>query len=252
MANIRLSVLAAAIFLGLFASISSAQVTEEPYCAEDEEYQPNGRILPIGERYFRICSGSHLRDISYLRPGASLTRVLPAFNTIYNWNGLEILRQPRYRIQPADFIRMLDRREFARIHLGDVEYAVFAKPPYLDNAIEAIAIGRSPERATYYFAGSDDLDLPEHIMNCSGQPFTEIREKYSCKVYFRYRSGEDIFIQEDLSWDPEWVRPGGIFVQEPFDFDNLPNQIRGLMHIVRQIDVTVNIEDLRGYVEIVD
>lgn len=232
-----------------FASISYAQDDEPTYCDEDEDSSPNGRVFKIGPRYFRVCNGSHSSLYSYFRPGASLTRILPPDIPIYNWNGLGILDQPRYGMQPIELATSVGRQEVARMQLGGAEYTIFATP--IDN-LDAAKTGRMPDYFIAYFPGSDALDLPEHIMSCSGQPFVDIREQYSCKVYFRYRPDEDIFVRETLAWNPEWVRPEGVFAQTPFNFENLPNQIRALMHIAQKIDVTDSIEELREQVSIIE
>ena len=233
---------------------NASEVTPAPYCKKGERHYPNGKIMRLGERYFRFCDAGV----------SSPTTERPFFTKYQKTARLDALVKKYYptlryhmSINESSYetafnnTLSLNKQEITTVKFGEAEYSVFVTPNNVDRGLERIAQGNLPEMAAYIFTGPDSLMLPEHFMFCFGDPLIEPNGDYGCSLTIRYLPAEDIYIHHGFTWKPSFIGEP-LLNQNPFDFTKLAWKIRGLHFLVQEMDVTDQIDELRGIVEIIE
>ena len=150
-----------------------------------------------------------------------------------------------------DNVLRIRKQEITTVKFGEAEYSVYVSPGDVDRGLERIAQGNLPKSAVYIFSGPDTLMLPEHFMSCSGDPLINPNGDYHCALRIGYLPTEDIFIRHSFSWNPRLIGEP-LYKKKPFDFSKLAWKIRGLHFLVQEMDVTDQIGQLRGGVDIIE
>lgn len=243
-----------------------AQENGSPFCATEDPYFPNGKIAHIENRYFRICDGPILfpqdefnNNSYFVRLDSRyqiekllfdfperIRRVTMQLATSYSANSY--INRFGEVLQPSHS-EVFDRRSYynvGRVSFGAVEYDIVVHGGLVTRSQDALSAGGLPPHADYLFDGPAELNLPEHYLGCRGDPLVVPQVDYNCRIVIRYRPSERISIQSSFLWSPSFLTWEGI--KPPFDLADLPLRIQALMHIAQQIDVTDDIEELRGFV----
>lgn len=258
----------------VFMPSLSAQPMDQPYCATDDAYFPDGVIAKIKSRYFRVCAGpisvpQESNDYSSPRirldSRFQIENVLSDYpdeifsplidiETSYTQAYQSVIGEVHQIQGDEDFVNdITDRQkkyEIGRVRFGDATYILAVRGAFVVSAQEKFASGSLPDYAVYLFVGPETLNLPEHFMRCEGDPTSEPRNDYNCSLFIRYILTDDIIVGDTFLWSPSFLSFPGI--KPPFDMDNLPTQIGGMMHIVQQIDVTDEIDELREYIRVIE
>ena len=233
---------------------NASEVTSAPFCKKGERFYPNGKISHIGQRYFRFCDAgisSPTTERAFFtirqrtaRLDALVSKYYP--NLRYNM----VINEFSYETA-FDNTLSLSKQEISTTKFGEAEYSVYVTPNNVDRGLERIAQGNLPEMATYIFTGPDTLMLPEHFMFCLGDPLIKPNGDYHCFLYIRYLPTADSYLDHSFIWRPSFIGEP-LLNQNPFDFSKLPWKISGLHFLVQEMDVTDQIDELRGIVEIIE
>lgn len=253
------NLLAIMLFTGAFGwgttSLANAsEVAPAPYCKKGERHFPNGKMRHLGGRYFRFCHAvgslpkAEREFFTIYQSTARLDAlVLKYYPTLkYNMGIIESSYETAF-----DNTLSLSKQKITTVKFGEAEYSVYVTPNNVDRGLERMAQGNLPEMAAYIFTGPDTLMLPEHFMSCFGDPLIKPNGDYTCFLIIRYLPSEDIYIRHSFSWKPFYIGEP-LLNQIPFDFSKLIWKIRGLHFLIQEMDVTDQIDELRGSVEIIE
>jgi len=244
----RVFLFLAVTFLGW--SNSSVAETEQPFCQADARFGPDGRIVELGERYFRVCGpksegfpyrveSTKERPFIKIGPKSLIAHQVEAATNApkYLWGfisfetgfidmGLKNLKRSTVIAQGS-------------LTLGNAQYSVYASPDIVEEVQGTIEKGNLPRFALFVFDRPAGSVIPSHYMSCDGDPTAMPRSKYHCRIYLKYRESDDLGIRHVLLWSP-------VFEGEPMDFEHLPELVSALHALFEASDVTGQLDEFEG------
>jgi len=232
---------------------NAQEASKEPYCAEGERYYPEGLIGQIGKHYFRICAGEFAYSPLGSRPVLNIDteQRLDAY-AVQNFPDIrEFIGKIRDHygfLQPFPELRQNPSEEVGRIELGDLTYKVFVPSIYLSRVIVPVSKENMPMDYDLVFPGSDTRDIPEHFLSCMPRehnPIIAPEKGHHCNLYVRYIPSENLYIRKQIIHIPT-EKPSSFINTRPFDFDRLPFFAQQLRNAYRYIEVTDELDELRG------
>lgn len=123
---------------------------DDAYCAKGDKYYPQGAIIHLGERYFRICTG-----VPSAPPRNNLPSIVTDIPTSFGVFGTEELFPPSRSVFIEDYSSRGGRRKYP-IYDTTVGQIVLGGVPYLVNV---------PAMASSRIAGEVHLgDLPSSAL----------------------------------------------------------------------------------------
>lgn len=244
-------VLALASFIALQPGLALSDA-KSPYCWPEERFAPDGRIVELGGRYFRVCWAAGAGKPYSLDPtkgrlavriserGSIAHDVEAATNTPKFLWGFMTFEENRYSTTLANIKRHW-HNHIGKIRLGDADYQVYLSDSGLRDHPGPAKKGKLPKNvlSLYIFDRPADSDIPSHMMTCRGDPSTVPHEEYSCHIYLRYRESDHLIIEHGLSWAP-------IYAGEPMDFERLTDLVRAVRALFDHVDVTDRLDTLEG------
>ena len=219
------------LIAGVLVLVGLAARAEPPnYCPFDEPFAPDGVILRVGESYFRTCGtwtdGNWRQFLLDINPG-----LIPDLHSSYSPSNLRVVENSdgRHRMEAS----IGGRTDTGTRTFGGVTYRSF----------ESEARGPNGRRnaGTYIFVPdpADVAGIPEHWVTCDG--WGRIRsDTLTCSVWVDRGDvvGSLLFIGSDDR--------GFAFI------DHLPWFAQDIVRVLDIADVTDDLADFEGRIEIVD
>jgi hypothetical protein len=242
-------VLALAGFIALQPGLAFSDANS-PYCWPEERFAPDGRIVELGGRYFRVCWAAGAGKPYSLDPtkGRLAVRISERGSIAHDveaatnppkflWGFMTfkdgLFDMALTNLSPSRSVNL------GEIPFGDQPYTLYADARFVEKYQGRLEKGNLPKHAFYVFERPADSDIPSHMMTCRGDPSTVPREEYSCHVYLRYRESDHLIIKHRLSWAP-------IYAGGPMDFERLTDLVRAVHALFEHVDVTDRLDTLEG------
>lgn len=245
-----LRALAAIVAVTTVWSFASAAEPDDTYCWPEERFAPDGRIVELGGRYFRVCGADGAGFPYSLDPtkgrlavrisgkGSIAHDVEAATNPPKFLWGFMTFKDGLFDMALTN-LSPSRRVNLGEIRFGDQPYTLYADARFVEKYQGRLEKGYLPKNAFYVFERPADSDIPSHMMTCRGDPSTVPREEYSCHVYLRYRESDHLIINHRLSWAP-------IYAGGPMDFERLTDLVRAVHALFEHADVTDRLDTLEG------
>ena len=229
-------------------SNSSGAETEQPFCRADARFAPDGRIVEIGERYFRVCGPKEAGFPYQLDPSLGQPLLVISAKSLIAHRVEAATNAPKYLwghmvFQPGYFeLGLENRKRNKEVDLGEIvfggeQYSAYSRPSIVEEVQSPIEKGNLPRTTLFIFERPGRSEIPSHYMSCHGDPTAMPRSKYHCNVYLKYRESDDLHIKHGLIWNP-------IFEGEPMDFERLPDLVRAVHTLFEISDVTDQLTEL--------
>jgi hypothetical protein len=211
----------------------------EPYCDPKEGFAPDGMVVELGGRYFKICDkkyqiGTDRGVDPFLRMpfrSSHVTRVLQDYSEIRFLWGRLILRD-------LDFEYPSDKNYTSyKIYLGDMilagaRYKAYGSKPLSETNAALFEKGILPTGPLLVYAPIGDAQMKPHILLCTGDLRGSPRQPYDCHIKLMFDGEKRLVAHTRLLWSPVF----GEF--EPFDFDKLHIFLNALVAVFESIEVT--------------
>lgn len=243
-------IIRSAIFLGLLIPPTALIAQEDsPYCAPADKNYPEGYIVKLSERFFRICEHEPLtfRQSRGSSPAFDYKRLVlfrnhPTIQGYLSRNGeTEILNfNPNIEETRPTFLLknqppQLNNIKISEIELSGIDYDVFGGK-YNNNG-KVYQQGNLPNGTFIIHRNRVEQDVQSHFVHCNGDPTKETSSQYYCTIYVPY------------SLDPGLIIVQGINSAKTDDrgkaeFEKLPSIVQEIDQFYQAIDVTDDLEDL--------
>ena len=216
----------------------------EPYCDPKERSAPDGQVVELGGRYFRICDsryhiGSDRGVDPFLRlpfDSSHVTRVLERYEDIdFLWGRL-ILRDLDFEYPSDNYYTNADT------YVGDMMLADTRYMAYYDNPLseadrllfEKGNMSKNEHMWSFpllVYAPRGEAKLKPHIISCRGGLKGSPRKPYNCHFYLDFDEERRLVAHTRLLWDPV------LSVSDPLDFNNLHTFLNALVDVFESIEV---------------
>lgn len=219
--------------------LSTQGVIAETDCVPDEHYAPIGRIVDLGERSFRICSG----DVIYF-PGSEKTdRIRISHHSSHVAEILDQFEEIKFlwgelRFQDLDFVYPSQKNNIiydtyvGNTTLAGANYEHYTNRPLSSEQRNNFDRGIIGSGLLVYTPDGEATVLP-HFLSCRGDLKGTPRSRYSCFVYVSFDKPDRLVAYTRFFWAPDIA--AGV---EPFDFDNLHILIEALAALFESVEVT--------------
>ena len=216
----------------LFALCGGAFASEQhnPFCLPKSKYAPDGYILRMGTEYYRPCrdwspgGGSFRRFTLEIGPDlrSELFSVYPVSQILVE----EILRRDLLSVYTRN------RSKSERIKIGNITYDTYASSP--------LPPANIPNVTVYVYQPETHSPVPEHYVNCAGWARSAVGNPSRC--HLTVPNGD----VKATVWFHAGAKYGSGFL------DHLPDFARYMEQILEIANVTEELDDYRGVVEIVE
>lgn len=238
--------LSLALVACLFSSERALSDSAPSYCDPEERFAPEGRIVELRGRFFRICGGPNSgppyindprADFQFVRIRArsSLTKTAKEalLTDLFIWGTL-ILRDSFL----SESTRQFYSSRIGDIRFGNSDYSIYTPKSNALRHEGQVGKGNLPRNTLFVFEGSNDSNVSFHYMSCFDDPTGFQLSKYHCTLFIRYSDVDHFTIDHTLFWSPAF---GG----EPFDFEQLPELVRAVHFLFEQVDVTDQLDQMQ-------
>lgn len=244
-----ISAVAVLLFTFLLPTALIAQ-EDRPYCVPADKNYPEGYIVKLSERFFRICEDEFLtfRRFGGSDPAYDLKRLVlfsnhPTIQSYLSRNGetgipffspnieetrptLLLKNQPPQRLN----VKILE------IELSGVNYDVFGDK--YDNNGKVYQKGNLPNGSLIIHRNRGEQDVQSHFVRCSrGDPTKDTTSEFYCRIYVPYSLDPGLTIVQGISYrQTDGLEKGW--------FEKLPSFVQEFDRFYQAIDVTDDLEDL--------
>lgn len=219
------------------------------FCQSDARFAPDGRIVELGSKSFRICGPdgagfpyrldpSEGAPFIKISPRSLIARQIEAATSAPKFLWGQMTFEVGFFDKALENSKLFKEVELGDITFGNARYALFSDDWIMKNHQGAVRKGNLPRTTFFVFERPDGSEIPSHFMSCSGDPTAMPRSKYDCFIYLRYRESRDFYIDHRLIWSPT-------FEGEPMDFERIPDLVRAVHTLFEVSDVTEKLETLK-------
>ncbi|UWQ91808.1 hypothetical protein K3727_03090 [Rhodobacteraceae bacterium M382] len=219
------------LLFGFIANTKAMWADESPYCHDTEPLAPNGVVLRMGERYYRTC-GLWSDNMPWRQFRLDMNPdLIPDLYSRYSPTNLSVYENVDGIDRMAN--QMKPKIATGTRFFGGLEY----------QSHESKVIGPNGKRSSgiyiFFPKEGDQRGIPEHWVNCAG--WGRIRsDTLTCHVQVNVGAvvGTLLFIGSD---------------QRGFDFvEHFPAFAQDIVRVLEVADVTDELDDLEGEIDIVE
>ncbi|MEP1519605.1 hypothetical protein [Ascidiaceihabitans sp.] len=213
----------------------------EAYCFEHERFAPDGKVVELGGRDFRIC---HKQYQVGRNPDVDFFLRVP-FNSSHVQRVLKQNKEIEFlwgqlKVRDLDFEYPSDNNyTSSKFHIGDLYFsgarykAYYSRPLSEDTVIQSFEKGNFGSASPLLvYSPIGQAKMMPHFFKCSGDIKGTPRGKYHCRFNILFDEEKRLIAHTRLIWSPE------LSVTHPLDFDNLHIFLNALVAVFEGMEVS--------------
>lgn len=230
------------------ATMPSDAIAQDQFCNDDSRFAPNGIIVELGVRYFRLCGPKNSNFPYNLDPeiGDVQIAIHPKSDLVERYRSKYFTDQYLWgflKYGDGGYAAYLERQlsrsltDYGQVSFGGKNYSVFSR------SSSNVGTESTPEQAEtlpefgfYVFENKGDTTLPNHAMSCFGDPSGGSLTQYDCFISVEYGGTGAYRVEHRFIWRPNSTLP-------KFDIDTLPSLVSHLHGLFKFAEVTNGLDE---------
>ncbi|MEP3778423.1 MAG: hypothetical protein ABJM82_15450 [Shimia thalassica] len=227
-------------FLAIWLATTFPAIAQaDAYCFEQERLAPNGKVVELGGRNFRICDNQYQIGIkpevefflSVPFDSSHVQRVLQQNKEIeFLWGRLMVrdwdFDYPIYKSYISTTAYIGD------IHLAGGRYKIYDTKAQSDETVQLFKKGLFGLQDPFLIYVPDGEKMRPHTLSCSGDIKGTPRGKYHCHFNILFDEESRLIAHTRLIWNPEFS------LDNPLNFDNLHIFLNALVAVFEGMEVS--------------